>query len=29
MAKKFRDLRERMSPERQKRIHERAQAVLA
>lgn len=29
MAKKFRDLRARMSPERQKRVHERAQAVLA
>jgi hypothetical protein len=29
MAKKFRDLRARMSPEHQKRAHERAQAVLA
>lgn len=29
MAKKFRDLRARMSPEHQKRAHERAQEVLA
>ena len=29
MAKEFRDLRARMSPERQKRVHERAQALLA
>ncbi len=29
MAKKFRDLRARMSPAHQKRAHERAQAVLA
>ncbi|MGH7673264.1 MAG: XRE family transcriptional regulator [Gemmatimonadales bacterium] len=29
MAKKFRDLRARMSPERQKRDHDRAQAMLA
>jgi len=29
MAKKFRHLRARMSPERQKRAHERAEALLA
>lgn len=29
MAKKFRDLRARMSPERQKRVRERAQGILA
>ena len=29
MAKKFRDLRARMSPERRKRSHERAEAMLA
>jgi ribosome-binding protein aMBF1 (putative translation factor) len=29
MARKFRDLRAKMAPERQKRVHERAQALLA
>ncbi len=29
MAKKFRDLRAKMAPERQKRVRERAQALLA